>query len=77
MKKYVVSKTSNTNLLLSYDDLIVCKDLGAAVLEAEVAVLESGDNHFVFEVDVNILKGFREMRAVENYEMNNGSADEG
>ena len=75
VKKYVVSKTSNTNLLLAYDDLVVCSDLTEAALEAETSTLESGENHFVFEVNIKAIKGFRQTRSVEGYRMGHDSAD--
>ena len=77
MRKYVVSKTNNANFLLAYDDLVVCNDESEATLEAETLALDSGDNHFVFEVDINIIKGFRQVRSVEGYGTYRDSAKQG
>lgn len=70
MKKFIVSRSSNANFAL--DEANVAAILGAseenlAHREAETSALETGEPHYVWEVDLTCIKGFRQIRSVEGF----------
>lgn len=68
MKKFVVSTSSNANFLLAEADLEeVVNSEAEALGSAEALTLESGGPHYVFEVDIKCIKGFRQTRSVEGF----------
>lgn len=68
MKKFVVSTSSNANFLLAEANLEeVVSSEGEALAFAEAATLETGDPHYVFEVDIKCIQGFRQTKSVEGF----------
>ena len=66
MKKYVVSRTSNSNFLLAEFGIDeVCGSIGEAEGVASDLTLDSGQNHFVFEVDMKLVSTLRVTKSVE------------
>lgn len=66
MKKYAVSGTSNANFLLEEVEDIFGTEQEAHA-EAEALTKDSGDPHYVYEVDIKIVKGYRQVRTVEGF----------
>lgn len=66
MKKYVISRTNNANFLLSE---FAIEDVCGTQSEAEAAAsdltVDSGVNHFIFEVDMKLVSTLKAVRSVE------------
>ena len=66
MKKYIVSKTNNANFVLAeYSIEDVCGTGLDAEASARELTMDSGVNHFVFEVDLNLTHSVRSVTSVE------------
>lgn len=68
MKKYIVSRCSNANFLLAEADLEeVTNEENDAHRVAEGLTRSTGEPHYVWEVDLTCVKGFRQTKSVEGF----------
>jgi hypothetical protein len=77
MKKFIVSNCSNANFLLAEADLeavLGAQQENVALAEAEALTLETGNPHYVWEVDLKCIKGFRQTKSVEGFSVGRSDA---
>lgn len=66
MKKYIVTTTSNANCVLGeYSLEDVCGTLTEAEASASERTMDSGVNHFIFEVDLNLVVATKMTKYIE------------